>query len=71
LPTRIDPRRAPEGFTIADLLAILEWFEPRFRSDGSNWSAEDNTDPQWRLLIIAVMWFQDLDTQRQANKKRI
>jgi hypothetical protein len=39
-------RRAPERFTIADLLAILERFEPRFRSDGSNWSAEDNTDPQ-------------------------
>ena len=57
---RFDPRRAPEGLTIADLRAILERFAPRFRSDGSNWSAEDNTDPQWRLLMIAAMWFQDL-----------
>jgi uncharacterized radical SAM superfamily Fe-S cluster-containing enzyme len=57
---RFDPRRAPEGFTLADLRAILERFAPRFRSDDPNWSAEDNTDPQWRLLMIAGMWFQDL-----------
>ncbi len=50
---RFDQRRAPEGFTIADLRALLERFLPRFRSDVPNWSTEDNTDPQWRLLMVA------------------
>jgi hypothetical protein len=57
---RFDPRRAPAGFTVADLFALLERFLPRFRSDGADWASRDNTDPKWRLLMIAGMWFQDL-----------
>ena len=57
---RFNQRRAPDGFTIADLRALLERFLPRFRSDVPNWSGEDNLDPQWRLLMVAGLWFQDL-----------
>jgi uncharacterized radical SAM superfamily Fe-S cluster-containing enzyme len=57
---RFNQRKAPEGFTIADLRALLERFLPRFRSDVPNWSAEDNADPQWRLLMVVGLWFQDL-----------
>ena len=57
---RFDPRRAPAGFTVADLFALLERFLPRFRSDAADWSSQDNTDPKWRLLMIGGMWFQDL-----------
>jgi len=57
---RFNPRRAPDGFTIADLRALLERLLPRFRSDLANWSKEDNLDPQWRLLMVAGLWFQDL-----------
>jgi hypothetical protein len=59
---RFNPRRAPTGFTIADLRALLERFLPRFRSDVPNWQAEDNADPQWRLLMVVGLWFHDLFT---------
>jgi hypothetical protein len=55
-----DARRAPEGFTSGSLSELFAHFVPRYRSDVDNWSARDNTDPQWRLVIIAGMWFQDL-----------
>ncbi len=35
-------------------------FLPRFRSDAADWDAKDNADPEWRLLMVAGMWFQDL-----------
>ena len=38
----------------------LKSFSTSFRSEGDDWSARDNADPQWRLMIIAGMWFQDL-----------
>ena len=57
---RFDARRAPVGFTVADLSALLERLLPRFRSDAADWRSQDNGDPRWRLLMIAGMWFQDL-----------
>ena len=55
-----DARRAPAGFGPADLARLLEQFLPRFRSDAADWDAKDNMDPEWRLLMVAGMWFQDL-----------
>ena len=55
-----DARRAPAGLTLASLWPMLERLEIRYRSDAPNWSEQDNTDPEWRLLIVAGMWFQDL-----------
>jgi 7,8-dihydro-6-hydroxymethylpterin dimethyltransferase len=55
-----DARRAPAGLTLANLWPILERLEIRYKSDAANWSEQDNTDPEWRLLIVAAMWFQDL-----------
>jgi hypothetical protein len=55
-----DARRAPAGLTLADLWPILDRLEIRYKSDAANWSEQDNTDPEWRLLIVAAMWFQDL-----------
>jgi uncharacterized radical SAM superfamily Fe-S cluster-containing enzyme len=57
---RFNQRRAPAGFTIADLRALLGRLLPRFRSEVPNWSGEDNLDPKWRLLMVAGLWFQDL-----------
>jgi hypothetical protein len=48
------------GFGLADLARLLEQLQPRFRSDGADWHVKDNTDPKWRLLMVAGMWFQDL-----------
>jgi tetraether lipid synthase len=55
-----DARRAPAGITLASLWPILERLEIRFKSDAPNWSEQDNTDAEWRLLIVAASWFQDL-----------
>ena len=55
-----DARRAPAGFGPADLGRLFEQFLPRFRSDAADWDAKDNVDPEWRLLMVAGMWFQDL-----------
>jgi 7,8-dihydro-6-hydroxymethylpterin dimethyltransferase len=55
-----DRRKAPTGLALASLWPMLERFEVRYRSDAPNWSEQDNTDPEWRLLIVAAMWFQDL-----------
>jgi hypothetical protein len=55
-----DARRAPAGLTLANLWPILDRLEIRYKSDAANWSEQDNTDPEWRLLIVAAMWFQDL-----------
>jgi uncharacterized radical SAM superfamily Fe-S cluster-containing enzyme len=55
-----DRRKAPLGFTASDLSRLFAQFEPRFRSDGTEWAARDNDDPRWRLLMVAGMWFQDL-----------
>jgi hypothetical protein len=55
-----DARKAPAGLTLADLWPMLERLEIRYKSDACNWSEEDNCDPEWRLLIVAGMWFQDL-----------
>jgi 7,8-dihydro-6-hydroxymethylpterin dimethyltransferase len=55
-----DARRAPAGLTLASLRPILERLEIRYKSDAPNWSEQDNTDSEWRLLIVAAMWFQDL-----------
>jgi uncharacterized radical SAM superfamily Fe-S cluster-containing enzyme len=53
-------RRAPAGFGPSDLARLFERFLPRFRSDAADWDARDSTDPEWRLLMVAGMWFQDL-----------
>jgi len=53
-------RNAPVGFAPTDLARLFEQFIPRFRSDGDDWNAKDNADPEWRLLIVAAIWFQDL-----------
>ena len=55
-----DARRAPAGITLASLWPILERLEIRYKSDAPNWSEQDNTDAEWRLLIVAASWFQDL-----------
>ena len=55
-----DTRSAPTGFTTHNLSELFAHFHPRFRSEGEDWSARDNADPQWRLLIVGAMWFQDL-----------
>jgi hypothetical protein len=55
-----DGRRAPAGFGPPELARLFERFLPRFRSDAADWGANDNTDPEWRLLMVAGMWFQDL-----------
>ena len=55
-----DSGRAPAGLTLASLWPILERLELRYSSDAPNWSEQDNTDPEWRVLIVAGMWFQDL-----------
>jgi hypothetical protein len=55
-----DARRAPSGFTSRHLFELFAHFLPRFRSEGDDWPARDNADPEWRLMIIAAMWFQDL-----------
>ena len=55
-----DARRAPSGFRRRDLFELFASFEPRFRAEGEDWAARDNADPEWRLLIISAMWFQDL-----------
>jgi uncharacterized radical SAM superfamily Fe-S cluster-containing enzyme len=55
-----DGRRAPAGFGLSDLARLFDRFLPRFRSDAADWAAKDNTDPEWRLLMVAGMWFQDL-----------
>jgi hypothetical protein len=55
-----DATRAPDGFTNGHLSELFAHFLPRYRSEGEDWSAQDNADPQWRLMIIAAMWFQDL-----------
>ena len=52
--------RAPAGFGPSDLARLFEHFLPRFRSDAADWHAKDNADPEWRLLMVAGMWFQDL-----------
>jgi uncharacterized radical SAM superfamily Fe-S cluster-containing enzyme len=52
--------RAPAGFAAADLARLLEQLLPRFRSEGADWHSKDNADPEWRLLMVAGMWFQDL-----------
>jgi uncharacterized radical SAM superfamily Fe-S cluster-containing enzyme len=53
-------RKAPFGFDLADLARVLEQLLPRFRSEGADWHVKDNADPEWRLLMVAGMWFQDL-----------
>jgi 7,8-dihydro-6-hydroxymethylpterin dimethyltransferase len=55
-----DARRAPAGITLASLWPTLERLEIRYKSDAPNWSEQDNTDSEWRLLVVAAMWFQDL-----------
>jgi len=55
-----DARRAPRGFKLTDFVPLVEGLEPRFRSDSPDWSEQDNHDPEWRLLMVAAMWFQDL-----------
>ncbi len=55
-----DASRAPDGFTSRHLSDLFAHFLPRYRSESEDWSARDNADPQWRLMIIAAMWFQDL-----------
>ena len=42
-----NPRNAPVGFRPADLARLFEQFLPRFRSDGADWDAKDNADPEW------------------------
>jgi uncharacterized radical SAM superfamily Fe-S cluster-containing enzyme len=56
----LDTRKAPSGFTASDLSRLFVQFEPRFRSDATEWATRDNDDPRWRLLMVAGMWFQDL-----------
>jgi len=55
-----DGGSAPAGFRCRDLSALFAHFGPRYRSDGDDWSKRDNSDPQWRLMVIAANWFQDL-----------
>jgi uncharacterized radical SAM superfamily Fe-S cluster-containing enzyme len=55
-----DARRAPDGVTLASLRPMLDRLEIRYKSDAPNWSEQDNTDPEWRLLIVSALWFQDL-----------
>jgi len=55
-----DTRRAPEGFSLARFRELIESILPRFRSDVPNWDAKNNSDPEWRLLTVVGMWFQDL-----------
>jgi hypothetical protein len=55
-----DARKAPAGLTLANLWPMLERLEIRYRSNAPDWSEQDNCDPEWRLLIVAGMWFQDL-----------
>jgi 7,8-dihydro-6-hydroxymethylpterin dimethyltransferase len=53
-------RRAPAGVGPADLARLFEQLLPRFRSEAADWHVKDNADPEWRLLMVAGMWFQDL-----------
>lgn len=55
-----DQRRAPVGFAVSDLTKLFGHLGPRFSSVGREWSARDNSDPRWRLVMIAAMWFQDV-----------
>lgn len=55
-----DATRAPAGLGTADLARSLEQLLPRFRSEAPDWHTKDNADPEWRLLMVAGMWFQDL-----------
>ena len=56
----VDWKRAPGGFGPSDLTRLFEHFLPRFRSDAADWGAKDSADSDWRLLMVAGMWFQDL-----------
>jgi uncharacterized radical SAM superfamily Fe-S cluster-containing enzyme len=55
-----DSGRAPAGLRLSDLGQMLKQFEIRYKSDAPDWSEQDNSDPEWRLLMVAGMWFQDL-----------
>lgn len=55
-----DATRAPAGFGPGDLARLVEQLLPRFRSEAVDWHVKDNADPEWRFLMVAGMWFQDL-----------
>jgi 7,8-dihydro-6-hydroxymethylpterin dimethyltransferase len=55
-----DSRRAPKGFSRSDFKYLFESFSPRLRCDIQDWESRDNTDPEWRILYLSGMWFQDL-----------
>jgi len=55
-----DRRSAPEGFALADVTTLVDHLAPRFSSAGDGWAARDNSEPRWRLMFVAAMWFQDL-----------
>lgn len=56
----VDWKRTPGGFRPSGLMRLFDQFLPRFRSDAAEWGAKDKADPEWRLLMVAGMWFQDL-----------
>ncbi len=60
LARNYDARRAPAGLTLAALGRMLDQLEVRYKSEAPDWSDRDNYDPEWRLLMVAGMWFQDL-----------
>lgn len=52
-----NPKKAPKGFELEDLLRIVD------RRAGGSLSGGDRTqDRSWRILWVGGMWFQDLWT---------
>jgi len=55
-----DTRRAPEGLTIRDLLAIFRQCTFRTTSQTMEWSRKIYDRENWTVMFINAEWFQDL-----------